>query len=123
MDMSSTPMGVIERLHDAMNRHDLEAFLSCFATDYSSDLPLRPSRAFVGVDRVRKNWQPVFEGVPDLQAEIVRATVDGSIIWVETHWHGTWSDGGVYNMRGIMIMDIKDDQIAAGTLYVAPVET
>jgi hypothetical protein len=30
----ANPKKVIERLHDAMNRHDLETFLACLGPDY-----------------------------------------------------------------------------------------
>jgi hypothetical protein len=60
---------VLERLHDAQNRHDLDAFVACFDPEYRSEQPVHPDRAFVGREQVRKNWAEVFAGVPDFQAE------------------------------------------------------
>ncbi len=61
------PLAVIQRLLDAINRHDLEAFLGCIAPDYQSTLPLHPDRTFKGREQVRQNWTAVFAGMPDVQ--------------------------------------------------------
>jgi hypothetical protein len=50
---------VFERLHDAQNRHDLDAFLACFDSDNRGDQPLHPDRAFTGSEQVRRNWAAV----------------------------------------------------------------
>ena len=36
---------VFERLHDAQNRHDLDAFVACFDSDYRSEQPVHPDRS------------------------------------------------------------------------------
>ena len=59
---------VMNRLLAAMNAHDLDAFVACFAPDYRSEQPAHPSRAFEGSDKVRENWTSVFAGVPDFNA-------------------------------------------------------
>ena len=46
---------VLERLHPAMNRHDLEAMLKAFDPCYRSEQPLHPNRGFGGKEQVRKN--------------------------------------------------------------------
>lgn len=35
--MAADQTSVLERLHDAMNRHDLEAFVGCFSPGYRSE--------------------------------------------------------------------------------------
>ncbi len=64
---------VLERLRDAQNRHDLDAFVACFDPCSHSQQPLHPDRAFVGSQQVRKNWAEVFAGVPDFRAELIRS--------------------------------------------------
>ena len=59
---------VMNQLLEAMNAHDLDAFVACFAPDYRSEQPAHPSRAFDGSDKVRENWTSVFSGVPDFNA-------------------------------------------------------
>ncbi len=60
---------VIERMHEALNRHDLEAFLELFDANYRSEQPVHPNRGFGGKDQVRKNWSAIFESFPDFRAE------------------------------------------------------
>jgi hypothetical protein len=45
---------VMNELLEAMNAHDLDAFVACFAPDYRSEQPVHPSRAFEGNDKVRE---------------------------------------------------------------------
>jgi ketosteroid isomerase-like protein len=119
VDMGATT----DRLLAAMNAHDLDAFVACFAADYDSQQPPHPSRAFRGNEQVRKNWEGVFAGVPDFTAELLVATVaDGDIEIGEWRWHGTYADGSPFEMRGATVMGIRDDQIAWGRLYMEPVE-
>src|SRR4051812_12077791 len=51
---------VTGRLLAAMNAHDVDAFVDCFAPDYRSEQPAHPGRAFEGSDKVRENWTSVF---------------------------------------------------------------
>ena len=53
----------LERLHTAMNQHDLEAFLACFDPHYRSEQPAHPIRGFGGREQVEKNWSAMFEGM------------------------------------------------------------
>ena len=71
------PRLVVERLNDAMNAHDIDAFVACFDDDYESEQPAHPDRAFRGREQVRRNWSAIFEGVPDFRSELVRSTASG----------------------------------------------
>ena len=48
----------LEHLCQAMNSHDMGAFLQCFHPTYTSDQPAHPNRRFTGHAQVRKNWEP-----------------------------------------------------------------
>ena len=100
---------VLERLRDAQNAHNLDAFVACFDPDYRSE-------------QVRKNWAEVFAGVPDFRAELLRSEQAGGTGWAEWHWHGTRADGTRLAMRGVTIFGIHDDRIAWGRLYLEDVE-
>jgi hypothetical protein len=108
---------VIERLNAAMNAHDIDAFVACFAPDYDSVQPAHPDRAFTGSEQVRKNWSEMFAGIPDLRSELVRVVEDGDTVWSEWHWQGTGLD-----MAGVTVMGIRDNQIAWARLYMETVE-
>ena len=117
-------MGVImSRLLTAMNAHDLDAFVACFAKDYESEQPAHPSRAFRGSDQVRKNGEGVFAGVPDFTAELVLSGVTDEGVEVgEWRWRGTHTDGSPFAMQGVIVAGLQGDQIAWGRLYMETVE-
>jgi len=119
--MKSGQIVVIERLQQAQNARDLEAFLACIAPDYRSDQPLHPDRAFQGPDQVRKNWSAIFHDIPDFHSELLRSAVEGDTTWAEWHWFGTRRDGTKLDLRGVTIFRIQADQIKWGRLYMEPV--
>lgn len=122
MSRPTSPAAVMERLHRAMNEHDLEDFLSCFAPDYRSEAPAHPDRAFQGIAQVRKNWSTLFAAIPDFHAELVRSVVDGEAAWSEWIWRGTHSDGSRVHLRGVTILGVQDGRLAWGRLYMEPVD-
>ena len=68
---------VSERLLEAINAHDIEAQIACFAEDYRSEQPAHPARAFTGRDQVRENWSRLFDSIRDFESELVRLAVVG----------------------------------------------
>jgi ketosteroid isomerase-like protein len=114
---------VMTQLLAAMNAHDLDAFVACFAPGYHSEQPAHPSRTFDGSDQVRENWASVFAGVPDFHAELVAsASTDGGVEIGEWHWSGTHNDGAPFAMCGVTVMGVEDQRIAWARLYMEIVE-
>jgi ketosteroid isomerase-like protein len=109
---------VLTRLRAAINAHDIDAFVACFAPDYRSDQPVYPNQHFVGSTQVRANWSRVFEAVPDFHADLRHSAVVGDTIWSEWRWTGARRDGGRLEMAGVILMGVRDAQIAWGRLYV-----
>jgi ketosteroid isomerase-like protein len=110
-------------LAEAMNAHDLDAFVALFAPDYDSRQPAHPDRAFVGSDQVRKNWSAMFAGVPDFRADLIATAGDADTLWSEWRWHGTHTDGSPFDMAGVLVGGVRDGRLAWARLYVEPVET
>ena len=115
-------MAVTTRLRDAMNRHDLEAFLDCFHEDYTSEQPVHPGRGFGGRDQVEANWSAIFSGVSDFAADLVSHCQDDGKEWSEWRWTGTRQDGSILDMAGVIIVGVRAGRIASGRLYVEPVQ-
>lgn len=114
---------IMNRLLTAMNAHELDAFVACFALDYQSEQPAHPSRAFRGRDQVRKNWEGVFAGVPDFTAELLLSAVtDDGVELGEWRWQGTHTDGSPFAMQGVIVAGLQGDQIAWGRLYMETVD-
>ncbi len=114
---------VMNRLLAAMNEHDLDAFVACFAPGYRSEQPAHPGRAFQGSDKVRENWTGVFSGVPDFNAELLSsATTDDGVEVGEWRWRGTHIDGSSFDMVGVTVMGIEGQHVAWGRLYMEVIE-
>jgi ketosteroid isomerase-like protein len=114
---------VMQRLLAAMNAHDLDAFVECFAPDYRSEQPAHPARAFTGNAQVRANWASVFAGVADLSARLLVAaqTDDGTEIG-EWCWSGTYADGSPFAMAGVIVAGVAHGRITWARLYMERVD-
>ena len=113
---------MIENLREAINKHDLDAFVACFDPDYRSEQPAHPAREFRGRDQVRKNWSTFFQEIPDLQAELLAATAAEDTEWGEWRWHGTRATGNRFEMRGVTFMGTRNNHIVWGRLYMEETE-
>jgi hypothetical protein len=112
-----------ERLCDATNSHDVERVVACFAPGYVNETPVHPARGFVGQDQVRRNWEQIFAGVPDLRAEVVRTDQQDRTVWTEWEMAGTRRDGTPHLMRGVNIFELDDSGRAARVrFYLEPVD-
>jgi len=105
-----------------MNSHDAEQMASLFAEGYESSQPVHPARAFRGRAQVSANWRSVFEGVPDFTAELVASAVDGAVEWGEWDWRGQHADGSPFAMRGVIVLESRDELVAQARLYLEPVD-
>jgi ketosteroid isomerase-like protein len=116
---------LIERLHTAINAHDLEAFLDCFDEAYDSEQPLRPGHSFRGREGVCRNWSANLARVPDLRWDLLDACFGADRAWCEWRWHGTRVDGTRFDVQGVVIYGVADGRIVRGRLYVGdlPEET
>jgi ketosteroid isomerase-like protein len=113
---------LLERLRVAVNGHDLEAVVACFTDDYVNETPAHPARGFAGRDQVRTNWERIFAGVPDVAATIVRAAVDGEVVWSEWELTGTRVDGVPQTLRGVNVFGVRGDQFGWARFYLEPVD-
>jgi len=113
---------IVERLQDAINTHDIDAFTACFAPEYRSEQPAHPARAFRGAEQVRQNWSTLFHEIPDIRAELIGSSSNGGVEWGEWHWTGTKPDGDPFQMRGVTVMGILHNQVVWGRLYMEEVE-
>lgn len=122
MRPQQSPLAVLEQVQAALNRHDLEEFLDCFDPDYQSEQPAHPERAFIGREQVRKNWSALFSSTPDFHSELLSATSEGDVAWVEWRWSGTRTDGTQFEMRGMTVFGVRNGRIAWQRLYMEEVE-
>lgn len=119
---SGEAVAVLERLLTALNEHDLDGLVSCFASDYVNETPAHPQRGFQGAEQVGRNWSQIFAGVPDLRATVPRVAVDGDTLWTEWELAGTRPDQSVFLMRGVVIFVVAASRISSARFYLEPVE-
>ena len=113
---------LIERLRDAMNRHDPAGMAATMRPDYRSDQPVHPNRHFVGNQQVAANWTEMFRGLPDLVAEVVAEATEGTTSFSEWAITGHYPDGSEFEFRGVIVAGIEDGLIAWQRLYLETVE-
>lgn len=113
---------VAQRLWQAINDHDLDAFVECFCPDYRSAQPAHPARAFQGREQARKNWSAFFRQIPDLRAELLGTAHTDGTEWSEWHWHGTRQDNTPFEMRGVIVMGLQGDCVSWARLYMEEVD-
>ncbi len=112
-----------DRLCQATNDHDIDALVNCFAPDYRNEAPAHPERGFTGREQVRHNWQTIFAGVPDVQANVLRQCTDGALLWSEWEMTGTRRDASAHLMRGAILFNVGDDGRARwARFYLEPVQ-
>jgi ketosteroid isomerase-like protein len=109
----------VERLRDAINSHDAARVADCFTENYQCDVPMHPSRGFIGRARVRENYRAIFARVPDLRATVLRSCQDESGVWSEWEMSGT-SDEGVPSVSTgvVIILSMVDGRIAHTRFYL-----
>lgn len=113
---------VLRRLEQALNARDLDRLVGCFSEQVVSEQPAHPSRTFRGRAQLEKNWSQLYAAFPVLRAELVRAAVDGDVIWAEWDWRWERSDGGTLDMRGVTVLGVEQGRIGWVRFYVEPVE-
>lgn len=106
----------------ACNAHDVDALVDCFAEDYVNETPAHPLRGFHGRDQVRRNWESIFAGIPDIEVRLVRSAVDGPTLWAELEMDGTRRDGIPHGMRGVVIFTIERGRATHARFYLEPLE-
>ncbi len=102
----------------AINAHDIDTFVNCFASDFVGEQPVHPERNLIGAEQVRKNWTALFAQVPDLQAKLITHTIAGELGWSEWHWQGNHTNGTKLDMRGVVVVGLRENAIAWARLYM-----
>ncbi len=117
------PPALLLELQDAINGHDIERVVACFAEDYRNETPVHPARSFVGAQQVRGNWTQILGGLPDLEAQLVRYARHGDEVWAEWEWNGTRPDKTPFAMRGVTILGQGANGTAVWSrFYMEPVD-
>ena len=116
------PDDVVDRLCVAVNRHDLDDLTACFAADYRNETPVHPERGFVGREQVRRNWEQLFRGIPDISSRITARAETDTSVWTEWEMRGTRRDGTAHHLCGVILFGVLDGRAVWARFYLEPVD-
>jgi hypothetical protein len=87
-----------------------------------NETPVHPAQGFTGRDQVRRNWEQIFAGMPDLTATLLRSCSRGEVVWSEWQMTGTRGDGIAFQLAGVIIFGVRDEQFSWCRFYLEPVQ-
>jgi taurine dehydrogenase small subunit len=114
MSDDSTRLGVLERMLDGFNRHDLDAIMSLFARDCVFEAPRGPDpwgRRFEGKEAVAEGLGARFTGIPDVSYEGHGDFVSGERGASEWTLRGTTVDGERLEVRGCDLWTFRGEEV------------
>jgi steroid delta-isomerase-like uncharacterized protein len=106
---------VAEKWIAAWNSHDPDKMLPVFTDDvFYEDVAF--GEISHGKAELRKFAASEFEGVPDLELKLVRASIEnghGTIEWTFTGTDkGVFKTGKKFTVRGVSVIDVRDGKIS-----------
>lgn len=119
--MDKKTVSMAQKLERALTSHDLDGLVALFTSAYRSDWPCRPDRSFSGKEQVRKNWEQIFAGIPDVSWKLVRLAETPDTEWAEWEVTGTARNGVAVSMCGVTVSGVVDEQISWTRFYLEPV--
>jgi steroid delta-isomerase-like uncharacterized protein len=115
-----TTVTVIQRFHDAFNRHDVDAIMALLTEDciFENTYPPPDGERYEGQAAVRAFWERLFADSPQAYFEVedIFAADDRGVIRWRYRWVST--DGSTGHIRGVDIFRIRDGKIAEKLSYV-----
>lgn len=120
MTTGSVPVGTLEQVLDAFNRHDLDGIMAFFAEDAVFESPRGPDAwgtRFVGKAAVREGLALRFSGIPDVHYGEDRHFVSGDRGVSEWTLTGTTTAGERIAVRGCDLWEFRDGMIVRKDSY------
>jgi ketosteroid isomerase-like protein len=118
-------LGVLERMLDGFNRHDLDAIMTLFADDCVFESPRGPEpwgKRYDGKEAVAAGLGARFSGIPDVSYEGHGDFVSGDRGVSEWTLRGTTVDGERLEVRGCDLWTFRGDEIVRKDSYWKIVE-
>jgi steroid delta-isomerase-like uncharacterized protein len=118
-------VGLLKRLLEAFNAHDIDAVMAFFDDDCVLEMPRGPDvwgRRLNGRDQVRQGLASRFAGIPDVHYGDDRHWVAGDRGCSEWLLTGTTTDGRPIAVRGCDLFEFKDGRISRKDSYWKIVE-
>jgi ketosteroid isomerase-like protein len=116
--MSDETIAVVNRLNDAINRHDIDALMEAFSPDcvFENTAPPPDGGRFEGQDAVRGFWLRWFAWNPGARfdTEEMFAVDDRCVVrWV----YRKTRDGKPWHLRGVDLFRVRDGRVTEKLAY------
>lgn len=111
------PSEVVRGWIAAINDHDLDHVVACFAEGYEDEAPARRGESVRGREQVRMNFERLFINMPDIHAELRGVVDEGDQVWMEWAMRGTRGDGSRMEFVGVNLFEVQDDALVRGRIY------
>jgi uncharacterized protein (TIGR02246 family) len=114
MTMDDETRAVIQRFHDALNAHDLDALADLWTEDcvFEDTVPPDGTR-HVGLAAALQACRDFFDQAPNAHFEMESLVTVGDRAFLQ--WHYSWGDGHV---RGVDLIRVRDGKVAESLAYV-----
>ena len=120
--IDTDPSAVVARIRDAVNRHDLDDLMDCYAAGIRGEEPTLLDRDFSGVEQLRANWEQILTGIPDLEMDLLDVVLQGDTVWAEWRWRGSRTDGTRIVRTGVIIYEVSDGKVVRLRRYMGPLQ-
>ena len=117
---SNATLAVIQRFHDAFNRHDVQAIMETMTDDcvFENTYPPPDGERYEGQEAVQAFWKRLFSDSPQafFEVEDIFASRDRGVI----QWRYGWvnADGTPGHIRGVDIFRVREGKVAEKLSYV-----
>ena len=118
-DRTTATLGLIRRMEEAINRHDMDAFMALCTDDVVWETTTPPDgERFEGQAVVRAALEGFLRGSPEARFETEEAIALGD--HASIRWRYTWknADGTSGHVRGVDLLLVRDGKIAETLAYV-----
>ncbi len=116
MDTARSVESLVRSYFAALTAHDPDAVVALVTDDFVNEHTSALGTGCVGRDEYRSRLPGFFAGMPDLAYEVERVIVDGASAAAPYRLTAT-SDGHDIDIRGVMVIELRDDAIAKRTDY------
>jgi ketosteroid isomerase-like protein len=118
--MTDETISAIQRFHEALNQHDVEAVMAAMTDDcvFENTSPPPDGERFEGRQSVRAAWEEFFQSSSHAAFEIEELVAHGDRAFVR--WLYRWIDtaGTAGHVRGVDVIRVRDGKVAESLGYV-----
>jgi ketosteroid isomerase-like protein len=122
--MSRENVELVRRVYDALNRRDLDGFLSLMTDDVETGSRLvAVEGGFHGHDGVRRWWRSLLDNFPDLETEVIDVRDRGDLILGEcrVRAHGAGSQTPVENQQW-QVVRVREGKVSYWQTFLSEAE-